>query len=75
MAVAEIESQIRSVYGYELAVIAQVLGVPDGDIQDAYAIRLLYEQLADPKYTDKTGIFDIMAVTVIQKGLELAEAS
>ncbi|MCB1133235.1 MAG: type I restriction endonuclease subunit R, partial [Verrucomicrobiae bacterium] len=47
----------------------------NGDIQDAYAIRLLYEQLADPKYTDKTGIFDIMAVTVIQKGLELAEAS
>jgi len=47
----------------------------NGDIQDAYALRLLYEQLGDPKYTDKTGIFDIMALTVIQKGLELAEAS
>lgn len=44
-------------------------------IQDAYALRQLYEQLADPKYTDKTGIFDIMALTVIQKGLELSEAS
>lgn len=47
----------------------------NGDIQDAYTLRQLYEQLADPKYTDKTGIFDIMALTVIQKGLELAEAS
>ena len=47
----------------------------NGGIQDAYALRQLYEQLADPKYTDKTGIFDIMALTVIQKGLELAEAS
>jgi len=47
----------------------------NGGIQDAYTLRQLYEQLADPKYTDKTGIFDIMALTVIQKGLELAEAS
>jgi type I restriction enzyme R subunit len=47
----------------------------NGTIQDAYALRQLYEQLADPKYTDKTGIFDIMALTVIQKGLEMAEAS
>ena len=47
----------------------------NGGIQDAYALRQLYEQLADPKYTDRTGIFDIMALTVIQKGLELSEAS
>jgi type I restriction enzyme R subunit len=47
----------------------------NGGIQDAYTLRQLYEQLADPKYTDKTGIFDIMALTVIQKGLELSEAS
>ncbi len=47
----------------------------NGDIQEAYAIRQLYEPLADPKYTDKSGIFDIMAVTVIQKSLELDRAS
>lgn len=47
----------------------------NGDIQSAYVLRQLWEQLGDPKYTDKTGIFDIMAHTVIQKGLELAEAS
>ncbi len=45
------------------------------DIQDAYALRELYESLGDPKYTGKGAIFDIMAFTVIQKGLELAEAS
>jgi type I restriction enzyme R subunit len=50
-------------------------GQVNGEIQDAYALRLLYEQLGDPKYTEKTGIFDIMAFTVIQKGLELAKAS
>lgn len=43
-------------------------------IQDAYALRELYEQLVDLKYTDKGAIFDIMAYTVIQKGLELSEA-
>ena len=47
----------------------------NGDIQDAYAIRELYEQLGGPKYTDTGAIFDIMAFTVIQKGLELAESA
>jgi type I restriction enzyme, R subunit len=32
-----------------------------------------YEELANPKYTDTGGIFDIMAVTVIQT--HLAEAA
>jgi type I restriction enzyme R subunit len=32
-----------------------------------------YEELIDPKYTDTGGIFDIMAVTVIQTNLSLAE--
>ena len=41
-------------------------------IQDAYALRELYEQLGDPKYTDRGAIFDIMAYTVIEKGLEMA---
>lgn len=44
-------------------------------IQDAYAIRELYEPLGDPKYTDIGAIFDIMAHTVIQHGLELAIAA
>lgn len=50
-------------------------GQVNGDIQNAYAIRELYEQLGDPKYTDTGAIFDIMAYTVIQKGLELAESA
>lgn len=41
-------------------------------IQDAYAIRERYEPLADPKYTDTGAIFDIMAHTVVQHGLEHA---
>jgi type I restriction enzyme R subunit len=41
-------------------------------IQSAYLIRDLFEPLGDPKYTDKGAIFDIMAYTVIQKGLEMS---
>ena len=44
-------------------------------IQDAYALRRLYEQLGDPKYIDRGAIFDIMALTVIEKSLELAVES
>jgi len=44
-------------------------------IQDAFAIRELYEQLGDPKYTDSGAIFDIMALTVFDKGLELSMAA
>ena len=47
----------------------------NSDIQNAYVLRELYEQLGDPTYTDKGAIFDIMAYTVIQKSLELAEAA
>jgi type I restriction enzyme R subunit len=50
-------------------------GQVNSGIQDAYAIRALYEQLGDPKYTARGAIFDIMAYTVIQKGLELADAA
>jgi type I restriction enzyme R subunit len=42
--------------------------VNDG-IQMAYNARARYEELSDPKYTDNGGIFDIMAVTVIQHHL------
>ena len=45
----------------------------NGDIQTAYDELARYEELSDPKYTDTGGIFDIMAVTVIET--HLAEAA
>ena len=50
-------------------------GQVNSGIQDAYAVRALFEQLGDPKYTDPGAIFDIMAYTVIQKGLDLVGAA
>jgi len=47
-------------------------GQVDEDIQATYDGRGRYEELADPKYTDTGGIFDIMAVTVIQTHLSHA---
>jgi len=47
-------------------------GQVNGDIQTTYDRRGRYEELTDPKYTDTGGIFDIMAVTVIQTHLSLA---
>jgi type I restriction enzyme, R subunit len=47
-------------------------GQVNGEIQTAYDGRGRYEELADPKYTDTGGIFDIMAVTVIQTHLSFA---
>jgi type I restriction enzyme R subunit len=47
-------------------------GQVNGEIQTAYDGRGRYEELADPKYTDTGGIFDIMAVTVIQTHLSVA---
>jgi type I restriction enzyme R subunit len=44
-------------------------GQVNENIQDAYDDRGRYEELADPKYTDVRGIFDIMAVTVIDQHL------
>jgi type I restriction enzyme R subunit len=44
----------------------------NGKIQDTYSDLARYEELADPKYTDTGGIFDIMAVTVIQSHLAIA---
>ena len=48
---------------------------PNQIIQQAYIARDKDELLGDPKYTEKGAIFDIMAYTVIQKDLELAEAT
>jgi len=44
-------------------------GQVNGEIQTAYEERDRYEELSDPKYTDPSGIFDIMAFTVIQHHL------
>jgi type I restriction enzyme, R subunit len=44
-------------------------GQVNGDIQTTYDARGRYDELADPKYTDTGGIFDIMAVTVIHTHL------
>jgi type I restriction enzyme R subunit len=41
-------------------------GQVNGEIQVTYNELARYEELADPKYTDTGGIFDIMAVTVIE---------
>jgi type I restriction enzyme R subunit len=41
-------------------------------IQDAYEERGRYEELVDPKYIDTGAIFDTMALTVIQHGLQAA---
>jgi hypothetical protein len=47
-------------------------GQVNGKIQTAYDERGRYEELSDLKYTDTGGIFDIMAVTVIQHHLSFA---
>jgi type I restriction enzyme R subunit len=47
-------------------------GQVNGEIQTAYNERGRYEELSDLKYTDTGGIFDIMAVTVIQHHLSSA---
>jgi type I restriction enzyme R subunit len=47
-------------------------GQVNGEIQTTYDERGRYEELADPKYTDTGGIFDIMAVIVIQHNLSSA---
>jgi type I restriction enzyme R subunit len=41
-------------------------GQVNEDIQLIYDERMRYDELADPKYTDIGGIFDIVAVTVIR---------
>ena len=50
-------------------------GQVNNSIQDAYEERDRYEELADPKYIDPGAIFDMMALTVINYGLHIAEAA
>ena len=47
-------------------------GQMNGEIQNTYDGLARYEELSDPKYTEIGGIFDIMAVTVIQHHLSVA---
>ena len=47
-------------------------GQVNGEIQVTYNDLARYEELADPKYTGTGGIFDIMAITVIQTNLVAA---
>ena len=47
-------------------------GQVNDNIQTTYDVRGRYDELADPKYTDTGGIFDIMAITVIQTHLAAA---
>lgn len=47
-------------------------GQVNGEIQQTYNDLARYEELADPKYTDTGGIFDLMAITVIQIHLTAA---
>lgn len=47
-------------------------GQVNGEIQVIYKARARYEELADPKYTDTSGIFDLMAFTLIQSHLAAA---
>jgi len=44
----------------------------NGEIQGRYNTLTRYDELADPKYTDTGGIFDIMAFTIIQSHLAAA---
>jgi type I restriction enzyme R subunit len=44
----------------------------NAQIQDAYDVRGRYNELADIRYIDTGGIFDIMAVTVIEHHLSVA---
>lgn len=46
-------------------------GQVNGEIQGTYNSLARYEELADAKYTDTGGIFDIMAMTVIRSHLAI----
>jgi type I restriction enzyme R subunit len=47
-------------------------GQVNGEIQTVYSDMGRFEELSDIKYTDVAGIFDIMAMTVIQHHLHVA---
>jgi len=67
-----IRSTVRAHRGDLVYLEGAYRGQVNGKIQDTYSDLARYEELADPKYTDTGGIFDIMAVTVIQSHLAIA---
>ena len=64
-----IRSTVQAHRGNRIYLEGPYRGQVNGDIQTTYDARGRYDELADPKYTDTGGIFDIMAVTVIQTHL------
>jgi type I restriction enzyme R subunit len=67
-----IRSTVQAHRGNRIYLEGPYRGQVNGDIQTTYDARGRYDELADPKYTDTGGIFDIMAVTVIQTHLAQA---
>jgi type I restriction enzyme R subunit len=67
-----IRSTVEAHRGNSIYLEGPYRGQVNGDIQTTYDARGRYDELADPKYTDTGGIFDIMAVTVIQTHLARA---
>ena len=67
-----IRSTVTAHRGDQVYLDGAYRGQVNGEIQSAYGERGRYEELADLKYTDTGGIFDIMAVTVIQTHLSFA---
>ncbi|HAS82814.1 MAG TPA: type I restriction endonuclease subunit R [Verrucomicrobia bacterium] len=66
-----IRSTVQAHRGNVIYLEGPYRGQVNGDIQTTYDVHERYEELADPKYTDIGGIFDIMAMTVIQTHLSL----
>lgn len=67
-----IQTTVHAHRGDQLYLEGPYRGQVNGEIQTTYEYRGRYDELADPKYTDTGGIFDIMAVTVIQTHLSMA---
>lgn len=64
-----IRSTVLTHYDDRIYLEGAYRGQVNGEIQGTYNAMARYEELADPKYTDTGGIFDIMAITVIQTHL------
>lgn len=74
MADAAIGSTVQSHRDDRVFLEVAYRGQVNGEIRVAYNDLARYEELADPKYTDTSGIFDIMAMTVIHTHLGAAAA-
>jgi type I restriction enzyme, R subunit len=61
-----IRSTVHAHLGDQIYLEGTFRGRVNSDIQTTYNSHGRYNELSDPKYIDTGGIFDIMAVTVIQ---------